>query len=230
MSIRPAGQRGHADHGWLDSWHSFSFADYIDPAWMGYRALRVLNEDRVAPGRGFGLHPHRDMEIVTWVLAGTLRHEDSLGNRFDIRPGEAQRMSAGTGILHSETNPSSTEEVHLLQIWLLPARRGLPPGYEQRPLGGPRSDGWRLLAAPAGEGAAVTIQADARILVGDLAAGQSLRWPPAPGRGLWLQVAAGRLELDGQELAAGDGAHGEEGGVTLVGRETASQVLLFDLA
>jgi len=230
MTLRPAATRGHADHGWLDTWHSFSFAHFHDPAWMGWRNLRVLNEDRVAPGRGFGLHPHRDMEIVTWVLAGALRHEDSLGHGALILPGEAQRMSAGTGILHSEANPSPTEALHLLQIWLLPSRRGLNPGYEQAALS-PPDGGWRLVAAPPGEGGAVAIHAEARLWAADPAPGAGLDLELRPGRAAWVQVARGRLRLNGVELEAGDGAGLlEEGHLRLEGRERDTQALVFELA
>jgi redox-sensitive bicupin YhaK (pirin superfamily) len=226
--LRPAAARGHADHGWLDTWHSFSFADYHDPAWMGFRNLRVLNEDVVAPGTGFGMHPHREMEIVTWVLSGALRHKDSLGHEAVIRPGEAQRMSAGTGILHSEANPSDTEPVHLLQIWILPATRGGTPGYEQRVLP-TESTGLRLLAAPAGEGGTVTIQADARIWVLDAPAHSDRQLELAEGRHAWLQVCRGRLSVNGVELKAGDGL-----GLSLTPRLNLRatedcQALLFDL-
>lgn len=227
---RPADTRGHFDHGWLKTWHSFSFADYHDPAWMAFRALRVLNEDIVAPGAGFGLHPHREMEIVTWILSGALRHRDSLGHEAVIRPGEAQRMSAGTGILHSEVNASQTEPVHLLQIWLLPARRGGEPGYEQRSLP-PSPDGWSLLAAPAGEGGAVTIGSEARLWIADLPAGTGLERTLAAGRHAWLHVARGRLNVNGHELAAGDGLGlADPGKLVLESLDPASQLLLFDLA
>ncbi|MFA7329538.1 MAG: pirin family protein [Candidatus Delongbacteria bacterium] len=226
---RPAAERGHADHGWLRTWHSFSFADYHDPAWQGFHNLRVLNEDVVAPGTGFGMHPHRDMEIVTWILAGALRHRDSLGHEAVIRPGEAQRMSAGSGILHSETNPSATEPVHLLQIWLLPSRRGGTPGYEQRPLPA-AADGWRLLAAPPAGGGAVTIQSEARIWVVEPAQG-ALPARPWSGRPTWVHVSAGAVQVNGEILQAGDGLGlAGEDSLLLTGETRKNQLLVFELA
>jgi redox-sensitive bicupin YhaK (pirin superfamily) len=229
LTLRPAAARGHYDHGWLDTWHSFSFADYYDPAWMGFRGLRVINEDRVQPGGGFGMHPHRDMEIVTWILAGSLRHEDSLGHGSVIRPGEAQRMSAGTGIFHSEHNASAEEPVHLLQIWLLPERRGLAPGYEQRRLAG--AGPLREIASRDGQGGGVRIHCDARILEARLVEGEELPLELAASRHAWVQVSQGLLELNGQALAAGDGAAlSGEPHLRLTGGAAGGQALIFDLA
>lgn len=226
---RPGASRGHADHGWLRSWHSFSFADYHDPRWMGFANLRVLNEDIVAPGGGFGMHPHREMEIITWVLSGALRHQDSLGHDAVIRPGEAQRMSAGTGILHSEVNASDEEPVHLLQIWILPRQRGGAPGYEQR-VPERSADGWSLLAAPPGQDGAVTIQADARLWVVELPAGGALErsWPQ--GRAGWIQMARGGLRVGGQALEAGDGlGFVEEGRLSGEAGPAGASLLVFEL-
>ncbi|HEX6212054.1 MAG TPA: pirin family protein [Methylomirabilota bacterium] len=229
--LRPAGERGHADHGWLDTWHTFSFSDYYDPRFMGFRSLRVINEDVVAPGRGFPTHGHRDMEIITYVLRGVLQHRDSLGTGSLIRPGEVQRMSAGTGVRHSEANPSTAEPVHLLQIWIEPARVGLEPGYEQKAFGEEDKRGrLRLVASPDGAEGSVTIHQDTRVYATLLDAGQRVVHRLAPGRHAWVHVARGSLTLDGQRLAAGDGAAvSGESSVTLVGEQSA-EALLFDLA
>src|SRR5262249_10063678 len=192
---------------WLDSRHSFSFGDYYDPAQLGFRSLRVLNDDRVAPGTGFGMHPHRDMEILTWVLSGALEHADSLGNGSVIRPGQVQRMTAGTGILHSEYNPSETEPVHLLQIWIVPAHKGLTPGYEERTFEPSELRGrLRLLASADGRDGAVTIHQDADVYAALLGPGQAVTHALRPGRSAWVQVAEGAVTLNGQPLRAGDGA------------------------
>lgn len=231
ITVRPAAQRGHADHGWLDSHHTFSFADYHDPAHMGFRQLRVINEDRVQPGRGFGTHPHRDMEIVSYVLEGGLQHRDSMGTGSVIRPGEVQRMSAGTGVTHSEFNTSSTEVVHFLQIWLIPSRRGIQPGYEQKTFSKEEKDGrLRLVASPDGAGGSVTIHTDARLYAGLFGEGQSADHALAPGRHAWVHVARGRVRVNGQELSAGDGAAlSDEAKVHVEGIE-GGEVLVFDLA
>jgi redox-sensitive bicupin YhaK (pirin superfamily) len=230
IMVRRAGERGHADHGWLDTWHTFSFADYYDPRFMGFRVLRVINEDFVAPGRGFPTHGHRDMEIITYVLEGALEHRDSLGTGSVIRPGEVQRMSAGTGVRHSEANPSSTDPLHLLQIWIEPATTGIAPGYEQRAFAdADRRGRLRLVAGPDGAEGSVTIHQDARVYATVLGAGDKVTHRLAPGRYGWLHVARGALALNGQRLGAGDGAAiGEESALTLTG-ETASEALLFDL-
>ncbi len=231
ITLRRARDRGHADHGWLDTWHTFSFADYYDTEQMGFQALRVINDDVVAPGRGFGTHPHRDMEIVTYVLDGALAHEDSMGNSSTIVPGEVQRMSAGTGVLHSEFNHSKTDPVHLLQIWILPDRAGLTPSYEQTFF--PEDDKrgrLRLVASPDGADGSVTIHQDARLYATLLAPGEEVSHALAPGRHAWVHVARGKASLNGQPLEAGDGAaiSGEER-VALRG-DGHAEVLLFDLA
>jgi redox-sensitive bicupin YhaK (pirin superfamily) len=231
VRIRRAAERGQFDHGWLDTRHTFSFAEYRDPEHMGFRSLRVLNEDRVEPGQGFGTHPHRDMEIVTYVLAGALEHRDSMGNGSVIRPGDVQRMSAGTGVTHAEFNASRTDPVHFLQIWIVPERTGLRPGYEQRRFEDAEKQGrLRLVASPDGAEGAVTVHQDARILASRLSPGQEVVHRLAPGRHAWVQVATGAVELDGRRLSAGDGAAlSAEPSVALKGLEDA-EVLVFDLA
>lgn len=231
IAVRKSQDRGHLNHGWLDTFHTFSFGDYYDPRHMQFRALRVMNEDRVAPGQGFGMHGHRDMEIVTYVLEGALEHRDSLGNGSVLRPGELQRMTAGTGIRHSEFNPSASEPVHLYQIWLLPERPGLTPSYEQKPV--PRAvvgGGWQLAASPDGAAGSLLIHQDARIYLARLEAGQTLDHVVTPGRHAWLQVLRGGVELAGTQLAAGDGAAvSDEPRLRLVAEQPA-EVMLFDLA
>jgi redox-sensitive bicupin YhaK (pirin superfamily) len=231
ISLRPADQRGRTRLDWLDSWHSFSFGDYYDPRAMGFRSLRVMNEDRVAPGAGFGMHGHRDMEIVTLVLSGALEHRDSLGHGEVLRPGELQRMTAGTGIRHSEVNPAAGEPTHLYQIWLLPERPGLEPGYEQRPFAPAERQGrWQLVASRDGRDGSLVIHQDAAILLASLAQGQSLTREIAPGRHAWLQVLSGGGMLGNQRLAAGDGvAVSDEAAVEFAAAGT-SELLLFDLA
>lgn len=230
LTIRRADDRGHADHGWLDTFHTFSFADYHDPEHMGFRALRVINEDRVAAGRGFGAHPHRDMEIISYVLEGGLQHRDSMGNGSIIRPGEVQRMTAGTGVVHSEQNASATDVVHFLQIWLMPSRRGLKPGYEQKALDRAALAGrLALVASPDGDGS-VTIHTDARLYAGRFEAGAKAVHALAPARHAWVHVARGQVRVHGHDLGAGDGAAlSSEGAVELEGLD-ASEVLVFDLA
>ncbi len=231
IQIRKAGDRGHFDHGWLDTYHTFSFADYYDPEQMGFRALRVINEDRVDPGAGFPTHGHRDMEIVTYVLEGALEHRDSLGNGEVLRPGELQHMTAGTGVRHSEFNPSPTEPVHLYQIWLLPARRGLPPSYEQRAFDLDREPNrLRLVASPDGRDGSLTIRQDAALYLARLGAGGQVTHEPAPGRHAWLQVLRGAVNLNGEAVATGDGAAvSDEARLVIAAREPA-EVLLFDLS
>lgn len=231
IAIRKSGERGVTDWGWLDSRHSFSFGEYHDPKHMGFRALRVINDDRIAGGGGFPKHPHRDMEIVTVVFEGALAHGDSLGNGSAIRPGEVQRMTAGTGIRHSEANASQTDPVHLLQIWLLPERAGLEPGYEQKAFAPEEFDGQlRLVASPDGRDGSLTIRQDARIHQARLAPGQSASQALEHGRHAWVQVARGSITLNGQALGEGDGAAvSEETALSLTGVDTAD-VLVFDLA
>jgi quercetin 2,3-dioxygenase len=231
LTIRRADDRGHADHGWLNSHHSFSFADYYDPAHMGFRGLRVINEDRVAPGRGFGTHPHRDMEIVSYVLDGGIEHRDSMGTGSVIRPGDVQRMTAGTGVTHSEFNASKTEPVHFLQIWLLPGMRGLKPSYEQKTFSREEKSGrLRLVASPDGSDGSVTIHNDTRLHAGIFDQGQSARYELASGRHAWVQVARGKVRVNGQELSVGDGAAlSDEQAIQIEGID-AGEVLVFDLA
>ena len=230
IAVRPAAERGHADHGWLDTRHTFSFASYHDPRHMGFRSLRVINEDRVQPAQGFGTHAHRDMEILTWVLEGALEHKDSMGNGSVIRPGDLQRMSAGTGVTHSEFNPSREAPVHFLQIWLLPRERGLPPGYEQKRFPQEARRGrLRLIAAGDGREGAVTIHQDADVWTALLQPGESVRHALAPGRYAWLHVARGAVSLNGSTLGAGDGAAvSDEAALEITGAARA-EVLLFDL-
>jgi redox-sensitive bicupin YhaK (pirin superfamily) len=231
IAIRRGQDRGHFDHGWLDTYHTFSFADYFDPAQMGFRSLRVMNEDLVAPGMGFGMHGHRDMEIVTYVLSGALEHKDNLGHGEALRPGELQRMTAGTGIRHSEFNPSKGEPVHLYQIWLLPRESGLTPGYEQKAFpASERHNRLRLVASPAGDDGSLTIQQDARLYLATLDDGSSVEHGLSAGRHAWLQVLRGAVELNGTALATSDGA-AISGETRLNVTATApAEVLLFDLA
>jgi len=231
ITIRRAEDRGHADHGWLDARHAFSFGHYFDAEHMGFRALRVLNEDRVKPGQGFGTHPHDNMEIVTWVLAGALEHKDSMGNGSIIRPGEVQRMTAGTGVTHSEFNPSDVEGVHLLQIWLLPETQGLEPSWEQRRFEDHElAGGLRLVASGNAADDAVRIHQDARLYIGRLAAGEEASLALAPGRHAWVQVARGAVAFGSETLGAGDAAAvSDETALRLRSREGA-EVLGFDLA
>ena len=230
IELRPARERGHSDRGWLNSWFSFSFADYHDPAHMGFSVLRVINDDRVQPGQGFGMHGHHDMEIVTYVLEGALEHKDSLGNGSVIRPGDVQRMSAGSGIRHSEFNPSASEKVHLLQIWLLPAQTGLPPSYEQKFFGEDEKRGrLRLIVAPDGEDGAVLIGQDARIYAALLDGDEQATHAFSPGHKGYVHVARGALDLNGLNLGTGDGVKiaGEQEVVLSGGQQ--AEVLLFDL-
>ena len=229
ISIRRAAERGHFDHGWLNTYHTFSFADYHDPAHMGYRSLRVLNDDRVAPGQGFGEHRHRDMEIVSYVLEGALAHKDNMGNSGVIRPGDVQRMSAGTGVQHSEFNGSRTEPVHFLQIWILPETRGAAPGYEQKTFPPETRRGkLRLIGSRDGRDGSVTIRQDVDAYASVLEDGQNLRHVLAPGRHAWLQVAEGALDVNGNRLDEGDGAAvSGEGEIEIAGK--GAEFLLFDL-
>ena len=229
-TIRKATDRGHLNHGWLDTYHTFSFGDYYEASHMGFRALRVMNEDRVAAGQGFGMHPHRDMEIVTLVLSGALAHKDSLGHGETLRPGELQRMTAGRGIRHSEFNPSDTEPVHLYQVWILPREAGLAPSYEQKAFDrAERAGRWQLVASPDGAQGSLTIQQDARIFLGDLAAGQELTHTMDIGRHSWLQVLRGAVEVNGVALATSDGlAVSEESELKLRAVDN-TELMLFDL-
>jgi len=229
LQLRKAEDRGHANHGWLDSWHTFSFADYHDPRHMGFSALRVINEDRVQPGAGFPTHGHRDMEIISYVLEGALEHQDSLGNGSVIRPGDVQRMSAGTGVRHSEFNASKTEAVHFLQIWLLPKSNGIAPGYEQKHFAPEEIDNrLRLVASPDGRDCSVTIHQDASVYAARLN-GNEVTHALAPGRRAWLQVARSAVKLNGTTLQAGDGAGIENEPTLRLVAEGSAEVLLFDL-
>jgi quercetin 2,3-dioxygenase len=231
ITLRKASDRGHFNFGWLDTSHTFSFGDYVDPEQMGFRALRVINEDRVDPGEGFPMHGHRDMEILTWILAGALEHRDSLGNGSVIRPGELQRMSAGTGVRHSESNSSTTKPVHLLQIWILPERNDLEPSYEQRSfdLRG-RENRFQLLASREGRDGSVRIHQDVELHAADLTPGASVEYSIRPGRHVWLQVAKGQLQLEESTLRAGDGVAASDIRTVALEARQASEVLLFDLA
>jgi redox-sensitive bicupin YhaK (pirin superfamily) len=231
IRVRKAAERGHFNHGWLDTYHTFSFADYYDPAHLGFRSLRVINDDRVAPGQGFGMHGHRDMEIVTYVLEGALEHKDSMGNGSLIRAGELQRMTAGTGIRHSEFNPSQTEEVHLYQIWLLPQRKGLEPSYEQAAVDEAQKRGrFHLVASPEGANGSLIIHQDARLALATLGPGQAVAHPIERGRAAWLQVLRGRVDVLGNALSAGAGAAITDEPTVAVQATAASELLLFDLA
>lgn len=230
IQIRKADERGHAEHGWLESWHSFSFAEYYDPAHMGFSVLRVINEDIVAPGSGFGMHPHRDMEIVTYVLSGALQHQDSLGTGAVITAGEVQRMSAGTGIRHSEFNASSSEPVHLLQIWILPERAGITPGYEQKRIPDEEKRGrWKAIATRDGRDDSLTIHQDAALYAAILDDGERIEFSPEPERVQYLQVVRGEVSMNGEVLSVGDAAAilGEQ--ELLLAASGGGEVLLFDL-
>lgn len=230
LTIRPSSQRGHADHGWLDSYHSFSFADYHDPRHRGFSSLRVINEDRVAPGRGFSSHPHRDMEIISYVLEGELGHQDNMGNGSVIRPGDIQLMSAGSGVIHSEQNHSEKMPVHFLQIWIQPRQLGLTPGYEQKYFPVEKKRGRMcLLASPEGREGSVSIHQDACFYATLLEAGEEVVHQASPDRHLWIQVVRGSIRANGTLLQQGDGAAvSDESEVTLLG-QNAAEVLLFDL-
>jgi redox-sensitive bicupin YhaK (pirin superfamily) len=230
IRVRKSADRGHFDHGWLDTSHTFSFADYYDPEHMGFRSLRVINEDRVRPGQGFGTHGHRDMEIVSYVLEGSLQHKDSLGHGAVLRPGEFQRITAGTGIMHSEFNPSRTEPVHFYQIWLLPEGRGLTPGYEQKAFAETERQGrLRLVASRDGRDGSLTIHQDADIFLASLA-DQGVSHELKPGRHAWVQVLRGKVDLGGVALGEGDGAAvSDEAALRLVA-DGRAEVMLFDLA
>jgi redox-sensitive bicupin YhaK (pirin superfamily) len=230
ITVRKASDRGHADHGWLKAAHTFSFASYHDPDHMGFRSLRVMNEDRVAPDKGFGTHPHRDMEIVTYVLEGALEHKDSMGNGEVLTPGEFQRMSAGTGIEHSEFNPSSDEPTHLYQIWLLPTEKGIEPSYEQKRFDDRLQNELRLVASPDGEEGSLKIYQDARIYLSRLDAGKLVDVDLADGRHAWLQVLRGSVTLNDIKLSTSDGAAvSDETSLTITATNDA-EIMLFDLS
>ncbi|MFO1463058.1 MAG: pirin family protein [bacterium] len=231
FSVRRAEERGHFDHGWLNTYHTFSFGDYFDPHFMGFRDLRVINEDYVQPGKGFPTHPHRDMEILTYVLAGALEHRDSMSNGSVIKPGEVQRMSAGTGVTHSEYNASTEDLVHLLQIWILPKARGQVPSYEQKQFLPEQKKGkWLLVASPNGVQGSVTIHQDVYVHASLVAPNEELFYQVRPGRHVWVQVARGEIQLNGEPLKAGDGAALSEVATVDVQGKRDAEVLLFELA
>jgi redox-sensitive bicupin YhaK (pirin superfamily) len=232
IRIRKARDRGHADHGWLNTYHTFSFADYQDPAHMGFRSLRVINEDRVQAGQGFGTHGHMDMEIISYVLEGSLAHKDSMGNGSVLHPGEFQRMSAGTGVRHSEFNPSATEAVHFYQIWLLPRSRGIRPSYDQKFFAESEKRGkLRLVASPDGADGSLTIHQDARVYLAALQPGAAVNHKLQTGRHAWLQVLRGRVKINDTLLDTSDGAAiSEECEAIVVGEQQPAEVMLFDLA
>jgi quercetin 2,3-dioxygenase len=228
IQIRPSEERGHAEHGWLDSRFTFSFADYFDPEHVQFRSLRVINEDRIAPGQGFGMHPHRDMEILTWMLDGSLEHRDSMGSGAVIRPGELQHMTAGTGVMHSEFNPSAAKPAHLLQIWIVPERKGLKPEYEQLEFADADLRGkFHLVAGPH---APVAIRQDANLYIARLDKGEDAKHALKSGRHAWVQVARGSIRLNGKDLSQGDGAAVSKETEVRVESKEPSEVLLFDLA
>lgn len=230
ISLRPANARGRTDIAWLKSAHTFSFGEYHDPAHMNFRTLRVINDDVVAPGMGFGMHPHRDMEIISWVLAGAMEHRDSLGHGAVLRPGEAQVMSAGSGLRHSEFNASKTEPLHLLQMWIMPAARGTTPRYDQKmfPLER-RTNRLQAIASPDGRDGSLTIGQDAVVLTGVLSSG-SVKHELAPGRAAWVQVGRGQVTLNGQKLIAGDGASVTDETTLTFSDSRDAEVIVFDLA
>lgn len=231
ITVRKSEERGHFDHGWLDTHHTFSFASYSDPRFVGFGPLRVINEDRVERGRGFGTHSHRDMEIISYVLDGELAHKDSSGASSVLRYGDVQRMTAGSGVSHSEFNPSQTQRVHFLQIWIHPEKTGLSPAYEEKHFDEEAKRGrLRLIASPDASDGSLLIHQDARVYASILDDGQTVEHPLASGRTAWLQVARGAVEVNGTRLSAGDGAGVEdESELRIVGRERDSELLIFDL-
>jgi len=229
ITIRKANERGHAAHGWLDTYHTFSFADYYDPQWMGFRSLRVINDDLVMPGQGFGMHPHRDMEIITYILSGALEHKDSMGNGRVIRAGEVQYMSAGTGVRHSEFNPSPDEAVHLLQIWIQPDAKGVKPGYAEKSFQTAAPGVLNLVTSKTGREGSIAIHQDADLWLARLEAGNRVTHQLAPGRHAWLHVAEGEVSLNGKDLAGGDAAAVTSESALELRAVKPAQVLLFDL-
>lgn len=229
MKIRRANERGHAEHGWLDTYHTFSFADYHDPQWMGFRSLRVINDDLVAPGMGFGTHPHRDMEIITYILSGALEHKDSMGNGRVIRSGEVQYMSAGTGVRHSEFNPSQDEPVHLLQIWIMPDQKGVQPRYAEKSLANAEEGKLHLVTSKAGRDGSIAIHQDADLWLAKLGSDNQVEHQLAAGRHAWLHVAEGEVSLNGKTLSGGDAAAISDERALEISATKPSQVLLFDL-
>jgi redox-sensitive bicupin YhaK (pirin superfamily) len=229
MNIRKSNERGHANHGWLETYHTFSFADYYDPGWMGFRSLRVINDDLVMPGMGFGTHPHKDMEIITYILGGSLEHKDSMGNGRIIRTGEVQYMAAGTGVRHSEFNPSKDEAVHLLQIWIQPDALGVKPRYAEKSMANAESGKLNLVASKTGRDGSIAIHQDADLWLARLEPGQRAAHPFAAGRNGWLHVAEGEVTVNGKPLSAGDAAGLSKETSLEVVSTMPSQVLLFDL-
>ena len=229
MTIRRAKERGHASHGWLDTYHTFSFADYYDPQWMGFRSLRVINDDLVMPGMGFGTHPHRDMEIITYILSGALEHKDSMGNGRVIREGDVQYMAAGTGVQHSEFNPSKEEAVHLLQVWIQPDRKGVTPRYAEKSLKDAPARTLHLVTSKTGRDGSMAIHQDADLWLAKLNAGDRVTHELKSGRHAWIHVAEGELSINGKTLAGGDAAAVEEQGTLEFSATKPAQVLLFDL-
>ncbi len=231
LHIRRSNERGHFDHGWLETYHTFSFGEYHDPDFMGFRTLRVINEDYVNPGKGFSEHPHRDMEIITYIFSGELEHRDSMGNGEVIRPGEIQYMAAGKGVYHSEMNPSPRDAVHLMQIWILPNRKGLPPRYEKRRFPGIENNGeLTLIASPSGEDNSIMINQDARLYAAKMKQGDEISYAPKAGRGLWLQLISGALTLGKDRLEQGDGAGIVDEEQIMLRSSEDTELLLFDLA
>ena len=231
IAVRKSEERGHFDHGWLQTYHTFSFGDYYDPKHMGFQALRAMNEDRVSPTQGFGMHAHKDMEIVTYVLEGRLQHLDSMGNGSVLGAGDFQRMTAGSGVRHSEFNPSDNEPLHLYQIWLLPEKKGLEPGYqERRSAPGERSGGFRLVASRDGRGDSLVVHQDADIFLASLENGEAASHDLQQRRHAWLQVMRGEVEIGGRRLAAGDGASATDERLLAVKALSRSEVMLFDLS
>ena len=229
MRIRRANERGHAEHGWLDTYHTFSFANYYDPEWMGFRSLRVINDDLVMPGMGFGTHPHRDMEIITYILSGALEHKDSMGNGRVIRAGEVQYMAAGTGVQHSEFNPSTDEAVHLLQVWIQPDRKGATPRYAEKSLKEAAAGKLHLVTSKTGRDGSIAINQDADLWLGKFDADSRVTHTIAPGRHAWVHVAEGEVSLQGKTLSGGDAAALSPGEELELTATKPSQVLLFDL-
>ncbi len=229
ITLRRAADRGHASHGWLDTYHTFSFADYHDPQWMGFRSLRVINDDVVSPHAGFGTHPHRDMEIITYILSGSLAHRDSMGNGRTITQGEVQYMAAGTGVQHSEQNPSGAEPVHLIQIWIVPDEKGVPPRYEEKSMKTATPGQFHLVTSKAGREGSIAIHQDADLWLAKLDPGQSVTHRLAPGRHAWLHVAEGEVTLGGETLQGGDAAAVTDETQLHIAGAKLSQVLLFDL-
>jgi redox-sensitive bicupin YhaK (pirin superfamily) len=229
ITLRNARDRGHADLGWLNTWYTFSFADYHDPEWMGFRTLRVINDDTVAGGGGFGKHPHRDMEIITYVLSGALEHKDSMGNGRVIGAGEVQYMAAGTGVQHSEFNPAKDEAVHLLQIWIQPDRKGVTPRYAEKSCKDAPEGKLHLVTSKTGRDGSIAIHQDADLWLAKLGAGQSVTHKLAPSRNAWLHIAEGEVTLNGKTLSGGDAAAVSGESALEIGGSKAAQVLLFDL-